>query len=318
MGWTEGSARGCQSAPSPLPTAGSWPLALKGPHVGVWGPPGVLPVPRVDPAGGAARVVYVVDLAVEVARLLPALRQGQLRPGHLPKRGPRSPMQLPAATGAPGSAAPAGCTRPGRPPRHHNGVGGGGTRGLGALVRAGRVGATVHAALRPQPRAARSSRRRALTLPCAPAAARCGRGCAPAVGAARTERSRGRPPPPRGALRPPRRPPPPPPRGRVPSLRGARSAGLRSLDLRLLPPPGAARAVQVIPLPRKREAERRAPGFPGLLPTPSAAGAGPTARDAPPRGTVRPWAGRPYAAPLRAQGDRPSPGSGTQIGTPRS
>lgn len=147
----------------------------------MWGLPGVLPVPRVDPAGGAVRVIYVIDLAVEVARLLPALRQGQLWPGHLPERGPRSPMQLPAAAGAHGSAAPAGRTQPGWPPRHHDGGGGGGSgaRGLGALVGAGRGGAAVHAALRLRPGAAGCSRRRPLTLPCAPAAARCGSGYAP-------------------------------------------------------------------------------------------------------------------------------------------
>lgn len=72
------------------------------------GAPRVLPVPRVDPASGAVPVVYVVDLAVEVARLLPALRQGQLRPGHLPERGPRSPMQLAAAAGLSGSGRPLG------------------------------------------------------------------------------------------------------------------------------------------------------------------------------------------------------------------
>lgn len=51
-------------------------------------------------------MIYVVDLAIEVARLLPALRQGQLRPGHLPEPGPRSPMQLAAATGLSGSGRP--------------------------------------------------------------------------------------------------------------------------------------------------------------------------------------------------------------------
>lgn len=55
-------------------------------------------------------------------------------------------------------------------------------------------------------------------------------------------------------------------------------------------------AVQVTALPRKREAERRAPGFPGLLPAPSAARAGPRAPDAPPRGTA-PIADHPCAAP---------------------
>lgn len=81
----------------PLPGPGWWPPGQEGgpgQNGRSGGLPGVLPVSRVDPAGGAARVVYVVDLAVEVARLLPALRQGQLRPGHLPERGPRSPMQL--------------------------------------------------------------------------------------------------------------------------------------------------------------------------------------------------------------------------------
>ncbi|XP_032707654.1 basic proline-rich protein-like [Lontra canadensis] len=104
------------------------------------------------------------------------------------------------------------------------------------------------------------------------------------------------PPPPRCALRPPRRrlQPPPPPLpppwpGAVPTLR---CGVLRSLALRLLPPPGAARAVQVTALPRKQEAERWAPGFPGPLPAPSAARAGPRTQDAPPRGTVR-TAGRP-------------------------
>lgn len=135
--------------PCTIPAGGPW---------GRRGPLGVLPVPRVDPAGSAARVVYVVDLAVEVVRLLPAVRQGQLRPGHLPERGPRSPMQLPAAAGAPGSTAPAGSFRLGRTPRHHDL--GSGARGLGALVRAGRGGGAVHAALRPRPGAARSSRRR--------------------------------------------------------------------------------------------------------------------------------------------------------------
>lgn len=177
---TEESARGSQSSFAPPAQSRLVAPGARGgprPEREVWGLPGVLPVPRVDPAGGAARMIYVVDLAVEVARLLPALRQGQLRPGHLPERGPRSPMQLPAAAGAPGSAAPAGRTQPRRPPRHHDG--GGGARGLGALVGAGRGGAAVHAALRLRPGAARCSRRPPLTLPCAPAAARCGPGYAP-------------------------------------------------------------------------------------------------------------------------------------------
>ena len=211
--------------PCTIPAGGPW---------GRRGPLGVLPVPRVDPAGGAARVVYVVDLAVEVVRLLPAVRQGQLRPGHLPERGPRSPMQLPAAAGAPGSAAPAGSFRLGRPPRHHDR--GSGARGLGALVRAGRGGGAVHAALRPRPGAARSSRRRPLTLPCASAAARCGPGCAPRR---RGRASRAQLPPAllRGARRPAASTPPPaarrrrrlffPPAGCCPSSQLRRSATAR-------------------------------------------------------------------------------------------
>lgn len=191
---TDESARGWKSSPSsPVQSRLVVPGTEGGPGWG-WGPPGVLPVPRVDPAGGAACVVYVVDLAVEVARLLPALRQGQLRPGHLLKRGPRSPMQLPAAAGAPGSAAPAGCTRPGRPPRHHNGVVGG-VRGLGGPSEGwpGWRGCPCGPEIpRPRPDAACSSGRRPLTLPCAPAGARCGPGCAPAR---RGRRSRAQLPP---------------------------------------------------------------------------------------------------------------------------
>lgn len=119
---------------------------------------------------------------------------------------------------------------------------------------------------------------------------RCGPGCAPGR---RGRASRAQLPPapsaaPRRALHAAAAPSSPQPAAGPP----LRTAGLRSLGLRLLPPPGAARAVQVTALPRKREAERRAPGFPGLLPAPSAARAGPRARDAPPRGTVR-TAGRP-------------------------
>ena len=119
-----------------------------------------------------------------------------------------------------------------------------------------------------------------------------GPGARPAGGAERAERSCRLPSSAaRGALQPPRRRPPPaaaaasssPQPGAVPPLS---SAVQRPLGLRLLPPPGAARAVQVTALPRKREAEHRAPGFPRPLPAPSAARAGPRARDAPPRGTV--------------------------------
>lgn len=130
-----------------------------------------------------------------------------------------------------------------------------------------------------------------LTLPCASAAARCGPGCAPRR---RGRASRAQLPPAllRGARRPSASTPPPaarrrlflPPAGCYPSSQLRRSAN--ALGLRLLPPPGAARAVQVTALPRKREAEHRAPGFPRPLPAPSAARAGPRARDAPPRGTV--------------------------------
>ena len=123
----------------------------------------------------------------------------------------------------------------------------------------------------------------------------------------------------RCALQSPRRRPPPPPPPlpsprRVPYLLSVPQL-LGSLGLRLLPPPGAARAVQVTVLPRKREAERRAPGFPGLLPAPSAARAGPRARDAPPRGTV-PTAVRPFAVPPGGKGACPLPGSGTRTGAP--
>ncbi|KAG8519493.1 Guanylate-binding protein 6 [Galemys pyrenaicus] len=172
-------------------------------------------------------------------------------------------MQLPAASGAPGSAAPAGSTRLGRPPRHHDG-GGGGARGLGGLLGAGRGGAAVHAALQSRPGAARSSGRRPLTLPCAAAAARCGPGCAPG----RPGRASGAQLPPAllraarctlhaaaaAALPPPapvrrcsRLPAPgsrlPAPGSRLPAP-GSLPRRSALLALRLLPPPGAARAVQ--------------------------------------------------------------------------
>lgn len=82
--------------------------------------------------------------------------------------------------------------------------------------------------------------------------------------------------------------------------------------MRLLPPPGAARAVQVTALPRKREAGRWAPGFPGPLPAPSAVRAGPRARDAPPRGTVRTG-----GSPCKGKGKHPLPGSGDTDWSPR-
>lgn len=168
------------------------------------GPPGVLPVPRVDPAGGAASVVYVVDLAVEVTRLLPALRQGQLRPGHLPESGPRSPMQLPAAAGAPGSAAPAGCTGPGRPPRHHDQ--GGGWRPRTGGLNGGRPG-WCRCPCGP----AAPARRRPLLPPSASHAAMCARSSAvrarvrarPA-GQSEPSAAAAGPPPRCRALRPPR------------------------------------------------------------------------------------------------------------------
>lgn len=132
-----------------------------------------------------------------------------------------------------------------------------------------------------------------------------GPGARPAGGAERAERScRLSSSAARGALQPPHR------RRRRLSLPRAGccprspSAVQRSLGLRLLPAPGAARAVQVTALPRKLEAERRAPGFPRPLPAPSAARAGPRARDAPPRGTV-PTAGRPFAAPAGRNGSPP-------------
>lgn len=130
--------------------------------------------------------------------------------------------------------------------------------------------------------AAPAPRRPPLTLPCAPAAA-----------PSRPEYA---------ASQPGERPEPPPACPSRPALRStpplplAATAGAPLRAPRLLPPPGVAPAVQVTALPRKREAERRAPGFPGLLPAPSAARAGPRARDAPPRGTV-PIADDPCSAP---------------------
>lgn len=158
-------------------------------------------------------MVYVVDLAVEVARLLPALRQGQLRPGHRLERGPRSPMQLPAATGAPrlsGSGRFLSARAAAEAPWSRWWGGKVAPAGWGPLVRAGRGGGAVHAALRPRPGASRSSGRRPLTLPCAPAAARCGPGCAPGR---RGRASRAQLPPVllRGARRPAASTPPPPP-----------------------------------------------------------------------------------------------------------
>ncbi|XP_047411747.1 atherin-like [Sciurus carolinensis] len=114
--------------------------------------------------------------------------------------------------------------------------------------------------------------------------------------------------------------PPPPPAPCSPPA--ASPAGRRSSSplgrcelarFATLPPPGAARAVQVTALPRKREAERRAPGFPGLLPALSATRAGPRARDAPPRGTVR-TADHPCAAPAKGMGDCRLPGIQSQTG----
>lgn len=120
--------------------------------------------------------------------------------------------------------------------------------------------------------AAPAPRRPPLTLPCAPAAAPSRPECAASRPGERPE------PPPAACLcrRAPRSTPPPP----------AAAAGAPPRAPRLLPPPGVAPPVQVTALPRKREAERRAPGFPGLLPALSAERAGPRARDAPPRGTV--------------------------------
>lgn len=130
--------------------------------------------------------------------------------------------------------------------------------------------------------AAPAPRRPPLTLPCAPAAAPSRPECVASRPGERPE------PPPVACLRrrAPRSTPPPP----------AVAAGAPPCAPRLLPPPGVAPPVQVTALPRKREAERRAPGFPGLLPAPSAARAGPRAPDAPPRGTA-PIADHPCAAP---------------------
>lgn len=122
-------------------------------------------------------------------------------------------------------------------------------------------------------------RRRPLTRPCAPAAAWCGPGARPAGLARRGCRCPPPPPPPAppalAAPAAPSAPLLPPPRRRPARARPATCASAR-----------CGSAAQVTALPRKRGAERRAPGFPGPLPAPSAARAGPRARDAPPRGTV--------------------------------
>lgn len=234
MGWgvkLKTAPEAGRPSPHVLPSPGQWSLGQKVARVGRWGPPGVLPVPRVDPAGGAARVVYVVDLAVEVARLLPALRQGKLRPGHLPKRGPRSPMQLPAATGAPGSEAEAGCTQPGRQPRHHN-VGGGGrpwTGGPSERRPRWRACPCGPAAPQPRPGAARSSRRSRCHVRPQPRGA--GPGARRAGGTERAERRRRLPSSaaPRAAPSTPPPPPPLPPLSRVPSFLSAPPGCARSL-----------------------------------------------------------------------------------------
>ncbi|CAD7675486.1 unnamed protein product [Nyctereutes procyonoides] len=213
---------------------------------------------------------------------------------------PALPHAAPGRRGGPGSAAPAGRAQPGRPPRHHDGGGGwrprtGGPSGGRRGWRRGPCGPAAPARRSRAPGLPRSgsrapglprSRRRPLTLPCAPAAARCGPGDAPGR---RGRASRAPPPAPRRPLPAARSPPPPPPPpGRAPEPSPPRrSAPARPPARRLRPPPGAARAVQVTALPRKREAERRAPGLPGPLPAPGAARADPRTRDAPPRGTVR-------------------------------
>lgn len=227
-------------------------------------------------------------------------------------------MQLWAAAGAPGSAPPAGGTQPGQTPRHHNRGGRGGWRWCPSEGGSGWRGSPCGpVAPRPQPGAACSSRRRPLTRPCAPAAARCGPGARPAGGAERAERGC-RLPPSAARRAAPSTPPAAasPARGRAPSLLPA--AARRSLGLRPVPPPGAARAVQVAALPRKPEAERRAPGFQVPSPRPAPRGAGPRARDAPPRGTVRAAGRPPLRSPGLAEGDLPLPASQTQTGAPRS
>lgn len=204
-----------RAAPHPcLPTPGRQPqgqAGLREGNRGEGGPPTpLLPVPRVDPAGGAVRVVYVVDLAVEVTRLLPALRQGQLRPGHLSVRRPRSPMQFAAAAGLSGSgqlplvqgAAQAPCSEGWRPRIW--------------LSSGGRPGWRR----RPCGPAA-PARRRPLLPPPASHAAMCAR--SGAVRARVRAQPAGRSGPSAAAARPPP-PPPPPPRCALLLLRAARGA----------------------------------------------------------------------------------------------
>lgn len=129
-----------------------------------------------------------------------------------------------------------------------------------------------------------------LTLPCASAAARCGPGCAPRR---RGRASRAQLPPAllRGARRPSASTPPPaarrrlflPPAGCYPSSQLRRSANARlatSASARCGSGGAGNRAAP--------ETGGGAPGarVPASLPAPSAARAGPRARDAPPRGTV--------------------------------
>lgn len=218
-------------------------------------------------------------------------------------------MQLPTAAGAPGSAAPAGCTRPGRQPRHHN-RGGGWRPWIGGPSegRPARRGSPCgSAAPLPRPGAARSSRRGPLKLPCAPAAARCGLGCAPG--------RRGR-----ASL------------AQLPLafLRRAARCALHAALRRLFLPSAGCRPSS--PLRRfaparfatsasarcgsggagNRAAPETGGGAPGAwvpdpLPTPSAVRAGPRARDAPPRGTVRSAGRPPLCGPGQGKGRPPRP-----------
>lgn len=226
-------------------------------------------------------------------------------------------MQLRAAAGAPGSAAPAGCSRPGRPPRHHNrgwGVGWRPRIGGPSARRPGWRGCPCGpAAPRPQPRAARSARRRPLTLPCAPAARGAGPSARRPARQSEPSAAAACPPPARCALHAARRR-----RLFLPSAGAVRcSSQLRRSAISGFATSASARCGSGGAGNRAApETGGGAPGawVPGPLPTPSAARAGPRAGDAPPRGTVR-TAGRPPALPrlVRAKGDLPLPGSPTRL-----